>query len=94
MKNYLVASVFASIGFAGGTAQAAFSIAELHHATQLSTEAFEVANRAHVEHFAGFKSWKSGEDSKVKIYVTHDGMNMEFNYLCHKHDEEIECHAQ
>ena len=40
-------------------------------------------------------------DATVKITVSigvatfpHDGMTMDFNYLCHKHDDGIECHAQ
>jgi hypothetical protein len=86
--------VFTIVGFSGGAAQAAFSIAELQQATKLASDTFEAEHRDHVDHFVGFKSWKSGEDSKVKIYVTHDGMNMEFNYLCHKHDDKVECHVQ
>ena len=76
------------------SAWAAFSIDELQQATKIAVEAFQAANPAHVEHFVGFKSWKSGEEAKVKVYVSHDGMNMEYNYVCHKHESAMECHAQ
>lgn len=93
MKKRIVVGVFGSL-MTAGQAFAAFSIDELHEATRAATETFVAANADHVEHFTGYKSWKSGEDARVKIYVSHDGMNMEFNYLCHKHETEIECHAQ
>jgi len=76
------------------SAWAAFSIDELHTATKKAVENFVRENPDHVSHFTGYKSWKSGEDAKVKVYVNHDGMTMEFNYLCHKHDDSIECHTQ
>ena len=82
------------------SAFAAFSIEELHQASRAATDEFQRDNPDHVDHFAGYKSWKSGEDAKVKIYVSHGGMNMEFNYNCYKHDNQethetmIQCHAQ
>lgn len=75
-------------------AWAAFTPAELLEATKIAVDDFSTANPDHVEHFTGYKAWKSGEDAKVKIYVAHDGMNMEFNFTCHKHDDGTECHAQ
>lgn len=75
-------------------AWAKFSIEELQTATKAACEEFKKDRPDHVKHFTGYKSWLSGEESKVKIYVTHDGMNMDFTYLCHKHDDAIECHKQ
>lgn len=73
---------------------AAFTIDELQTATKAAVETFAKMNPDHVVHFTGYKAWKSGEESKVKVYITHDGANSEYNYLCHKHDGLIECHAQ
>lgn len=78
----------------GSVARADFSIAELLDATKTGVKAFETENPEHVPHFTGYKAWKSAEDAKLKVYVSHEGMSMEFNYLCHKHDTGIECHAQ
>ena len=80
--------------FLGTNAFAAFTIDEIHQAAKLATDAFQVANPDHAPHFNGYKVWPSGDDAKVKIYVNHEGMSMEFNYLCHKHDDALECHAQ
>ena len=78
----------------GTVAKADFSVEDLHVAATAATEKFSTDNPDHVAHFVGYKVWKSGEESKVKVYVSHDGMNMEFNYMCHKHDDGIECHNQ
>ena len=79
--------------FAASPALAAFTINELHTATTLAVTDFVKSNPGHSDHFTGYKSWKSGEEAKVKVYATHNGANMEFNYVCHKHPG-IECHAQ
>ena len=84
----LVGSIFVTTQAFG-----AFTPTQLISASQIAIADFEVANPDHAVHFTGFKSWKTGEDAKVKIYVDHDGHAMEFNYLCHKHDNELECHA-
>lgn len=95
MKKHfkLLFSAFAVLAYSQA-AWAAFSIDELNTATKTATEDFKTRQPDHVAHFNGYKSWPSGEDAKVKIYVSHDGMNMDFNYVCHKHDSSIECHAQ
>lgn len=95
MKKYLFSSIlgFSLLAF-GTSAMAAFSIDELQAAAASALDDFKQNNPGHVPHFTGYKAWNSGEDSKVKIYVSHDGMNMEFNYLCMKHDTSIACHAQ
>ena len=71
----------------------AFTSAQLIEVTTLSVTDFETANPDHALHFTGYKAWKSGEEARVKIYVNHDGHAMEFNYSCHNHDGEFECHA-
>ena len=75
-------------------ATAAFSPAELVDATELAISMFETDQAAHEEGFVGYKAWKSGEDARVKIYVSHDGVNMEFDYLCEMHPEGLDCHEQ
>lgn len=92
--SYRMILSFASFALIGSTAFGAFSIDELNKATSTATGSFQKDHADHVEHFTGYKSWKSGDDAKVKIYITHDGMSMEFNYVCHKHDTGIECHVQ
>lgn len=93
MRKLVHSGILVSLLFAG-QAFGAFSIADLQVATKAATDAFSVANPDHVEHFSGFKSWLAGDDAKVKIYVNHDGMAMEYSFLCHKHEEGVECHAQ
>lgn len=87
-------TLMAAVVSIGSSAFAAFSIPEVHSATSLAVQDFATKNVDHAEHFTGYKTWKSGEDVKVKVYVAHDGMNMEFNYVCHKHGPKIECHSQ
>ena len=94
MRRILFTGFFGLSAFMSQHAFAAFSIDELNQATKLATTAFVSQNATHLKHFTGCKSWLSGDDSKVKVYVNHDGMNMEFNYLCTKQDAKIECHAQ
>ena len=75
-------------------AMADFSPEQMLEVTKLAIDDFKVAQREHVPHFYGYKAWKSADDVKVKIYVLHDGMTMDFNYLCHEHETGLECHAQ
>jgi hypothetical protein len=93
--KFLSAAVVGTVALGAQAAFGAFSIADLNAATKLATDNFQTAQPDHVAHFTGYKAWLSGEEAKVKIYVSHDGMNMEFNYNCHHHeDNELECHAQ
>jgi hypothetical protein len=69
-------------------------MSELQDATKVAVADFAAENPGHVEHFTGFKSWLSDDDARVKIYVNHNGMNMEFNFLCFKQAGGIECHVQ
>lgn len=79
---------------ASSVASAAFSVPDLHSASNLAVADVLKNNPSHGDHLTGYKTWKSGEDAKVKVYVDHSGMAMEFNFLCHKHDTGVECHAQ
>lgn len=88
-KNIFFAVAAASISL---NAFAAFNVDNVVEASKLALDDFKTTT--HAEHFVGFKAWKSGDEAKVKVYVDHDGMAMEVNYLCHQHDGEIECHAQ
>ncbi len=91
-----VLSIFGAILviISSASALAAFSTAELHTASQAAVSDFESANPEHAPHLNGYKVWKSDEDAKVKVYVSHEGMEMEFNYLCMKHGSSIMCHAE
>ena len=68
-----------------------FSPTELVQGTMVAMDVFKTENPDHMVHLSGFKTWKSGADAKVKFYVAHDGMNMEYNYLCLKHESQIHC---
>lgn len=92
MKKQVLAIV-AGIGLMTSPAFGAFTSAQLLTVTGIAVTDFETENPDHAEHFTGYKAWKSGEEAKVKIYVDHDGHAMEFNYDCHNHDGEFECHA-
>lgn len=94
LNIFKISAAILSLNLFGSTAFAAFGIEELHSATKIATAQFAESKPEHLEHFSGYKSWKSNEDAKVKIYVSHDGMNIDFSYLCHKHDDAIECHEQ
>lgn len=92
-KTFLAVAALALA--AASPAMAAFNIQEMQQVEGLALADFAQENASHVGHLTGWKTWKSGEDVKVKIYVAHDGMNMEFNYHCHKHgDGKLQCHAQ
>ena len=95
MKKILAsAAVLASVSSFAATGFAGVDFAGLQTLSKVAFTDFSIANADHVQHFTGFKSWQSGDDGRVKIYVNHDGMAMEFNYLCHFHDEGPECHLQ
>lgn len=95
MKTLLMHSV---LGFGmilpGASAIAEFSVDELQIAAKTAIEDFTIVNPGHVQHLTGYKTWKSDDDAKVKIYVSHDGMDMDFSYLCMKHETTTACHAE
>jgi hypothetical protein len=97
MKNILIAIAGIAL-FSGAPAMAdddhgAISVAEMQTLTGLAIDDFSKENE-HAQHLTGWKTWRSGDAVKVKIYVTHDGMNMEVDYQCHKHgDGKLQCHS-
>ncbi len=93
-KTWFIALVAFVSSFSSMSFAAEFSVADLLAATKVAMDDFTAQNPTHADHFTGYKVWKSGEEAKAKVYVTHNGMNMDFNYLCHKHDSKLECHAQ
>lgn len=84
----LASAVLPTAAFAGE-----FSAADLVQATQVALKIFSDASPGHVGHITGFKTWKSGADAKVKVYMTHDGMAMEMNYQCTGAGGQIRCTA-
>lgn len=93
MKSILSALAIGVAISTSAFAHGPLTTTELLEVTKLAVADFTTAQPAHAEHLSGYKAWFSGEEAKVKIYVAHNGTNMEFNYTCHKHDE-LECHAQ
>lgn len=92
MKNLIfIASVLLSTS---AFAMEGFTAEQLITATQTSIAQFNQSNSSHAAHLSGFKTWISGMDAKVKLYVSHDGMNMDFNYLCQNHGGAIHCTVQ
>lgn len=92
MKSFI--TVLALGMFMTVSAKANFTVAEMQQMTTLAIEEFVKENSDHASHLTGWKVWKSGTVVKVKIYADHGGMNMEFNYGCHKHgDGLLQCHV-
>ncbi len=93
MKKFILGTALSL--FVAAPAFADFSIDEMKTLAGLAVDEFARENADHAQHLSGWKIWKSGEGAKVKIYVNHGGMNMEFNFDCHKHgDGRLQCHAQ
>jgi hypothetical protein len=88
------AALIASLIAFSGAGLAAIDFDVMQTMTKLAHADFIVAQAAHAQHVTGFKTWLSADDARVKFYVTHDSMTMEFSYLCHVHDEGPECHRQ
>ena len=81
------AVLISSLSFAEG-----FNLDKLQDVSKIAIQKFKTDHADMIEHATGYKTWKSGDDGKVKIYVDHNGMKMEFNYVCHQHEINIECH--
>jgi len=92
MIRTLKLAVVAGMLVMSAPSYAAYTVDQLTDITKLAIQSFRTKEPTHAKHANGFKSWISGEDAKVKIYVNHDGATMEFNYLCHDHDAKTECH--
>lgn len=74
-------------------ALAAFSVDQLAEAAKASIDDFKTTNAEHVQHLTGYKVWKADEAANVKIYIDHDGMAMEFDYVC-QNGTAVSCVAQ
>lgn len=85
--NLLSNSSFAADATSG------FSTADLVTASQVALKLFIDENGAHSAHVTGFKTWKTGSDAKVKVYMNHDGMTMEHNYQCALQGSQVMCSA-
>ena len=94
MKRKLLGAALAIVAVSVPAFAAPMNFETLSTVSKLAYDDFAAANPDHVVHFNGFKAWPSGDDGRVKIYVNHDGMAMEFNYNCHVHEEGAECHRQ
>lgn len=92
MKRSLILASF--LAATSANAQGAFTLDELHAASKAATATFSDDNPSHVEHVTGYKTWKSGADAKVKIYVSHGSMTMEHDYVCRKTDAAVECQEE
>ncbi len=94
MKTNSLILGLSMIALAFGTNANALSLDEMLTVTKLAIEDLSKTKPEHAPHIYGYKAWKSDEQVKVKVYVKHDEMTMDFSYLCEKHDEGLECHAQ
>lgn len=95
MKNRITKALVGTlVALSSSSAFAAFNVEELHIATKAAVSELTKAAPEHVAHISGYKTWVSAEDAKVKLYISHDGMTMEFNYLCNRHPGSIDCHVQ
>ena len=83
----LAVAMASSVMFADG-----FNIDQIQEVSKIAIAKFKTDHADMIDHATGYKTWKSGVDGKVKIYINHDGMAMEYNYLCHQHETAIECH--
>ena len=93
MKPTLKAALVA-LALTSSAAFADFSPEQLLEVTKLAVDDFKATQGEHAEHFYGYKAWKSGGEARVKVYAQHEGATLEFNYNCHNHGGELECHAQ
>jgi hypothetical protein len=79
--------------FVAPTAFAQFTATEMVEATRLATEDFGRQAPASAAKVWAIKVWQDGEDSRVKFYYLDDSnVKAEATYLCHKHDNLLECH--
>ena len=94
MKEFATITVLVLAAGLSGSASANFTMDEVFAATKLSVESVKTNEPDHAEHIMGFKGWISEDDAKTIVYIKHDGMTMNRNFTCHKHEAGIECHAQ
>lgn len=94
MKKALMMVISALVISSSAMAIEPFAAEDLLEATRTAMDTFAAANPSHVQHVSGFKTWRSGRDAKVKVYVSHDGMTMEFNYGCTRQGTLVRCASQ
>lgn len=75
-------TILLSAGVTSAAAHAAFTPEKLMEATKASVDNLRATSPAHFPHLVGYRTYKSEDDAKTTIYVDHDGMPMEFEYLC------------
>ena len=94
MKTFLLIAgfLFAGSAFANGDGLTADQLVD---AAKLVLNDFKTDRPDLADDVTAFKAWKSGDEGKVRIYVTNDrGQSLSFVYGCHSHDDLFECHAQ
>ena len=94
IARQMILALMAALSFStlAGAAEATdFTSADLLAASEAALKSFQTGSPEHAAHLTGFKTWKSGVDAKVKIYVLHGGATMEMNYLCIKSANQIRC---
>jgi hypothetical protein len=73
-------------------AMAAFTTERLLDANKAALDAFKVGfPTMKVSDITGFKTWKSGDDAKVAIYMDMSGMPMETDYDCTDSGTQLDC---
>lgn len=86
-------AIVVSAGLMSSSAFGAFSVEQLHESARVSVADFKGRNPEHFPHLLGYKVWKADDGGRVKIYVDHGGMQMEFDYAC-QGGTQITCSAQ
>lgn len=94
MIQSVAAMLMFSLSLANQGSAGTLTITEIQDTAKVALANFQKDHAEHVMHFTGYKAWLTGEDSKVLVYVNHDGMVMQYQYLCQKHENGTECHAQ
>ena len=85
----LLLSLFSTPIFAQG-----FTVDQLSEAGKIASNLWIGANADNNEKFVGFKTWRSDSDGKVKVYYKEGEQSLSVSYMCHTHDNAIECHEQ
>jgi hypothetical protein len=82
----------ACVAFSSTAALAAFSPDRLIDANKAALEVFKKGfSNMNASDITGFKSWKSGDDAKVAVYMDMDGSPMETDYDCTDNNGKLDC---
>ena len=71
-----------------------FTVDQLSEAGRLASNQWMGSSSSNNDKYVGFKVWRSGSEGKVKVYYKEGDQSLNVSYLCHIHDDEIECHQQ